>query len=174
MSARVRRASNKRQQEGVCAYSEGYMLAARSLAGDASLRLWMTVMAMPKTMMEGMPMTRAATMGQKASSSAPLLLLLLLMSAGRARPLLLPLDPTISVVFSTGAVGVAVAAVTFCPGTVVTTTTTPPPAVADECRRGVVGATVLFGRGAGVVCSSPPLPVMTALSVVVVVVVVVF
>lgn len=81
------------------------MLAALSRAGDANLRLWMTVMAMPKTMMEGMPMTRAATMGQKVSSST------LLVSGDKARPLLLPLDPTIRVVFSTEGVALVVVVV---------------------------------------------------------------
>lgn len=81
------------------------MLAALSRAGDANLRLWMTVMAMPKTMMEGMPMTRAATMGQKVSSST------LLVSGDKARPLLLPLDPTIRVVFSTEGVALVIVVV---------------------------------------------------------------
>lgn len=81
------------------------MLAALSRAGDANLRLWMTVMAMPKTMMEGMPMTRAATMGQKVSSST------LLVSGDKAKPLLLPLDPTIRVVFSTEGVTLVVVVV---------------------------------------------------------------
>ena len=60
-------------------------------------------------------MTRAATMGQKVSSSA------LLVSEGKARPLLLPLDPTIRVLFATDVVALVAAVVVvvaFCSGTV--------------------------------------------------------
>lgn len=69
------------------AYREGYMLAALSRAGEASLRLYMTTMAMPKTMTVGMPMTRAATIGQKASSPRSELFM------GPSQLLLLPREP---------------------------------------------------------------------------------
>ena len=62
----------------------------------------MTMMAMPKTMMEGMPMTRAATMGQKVSSSLSSLSLLKSLSAS---PLLLPRVP-VSRVLEDGTAGV--------------------------------------------------------------------